>query len=198
MSGSEPLYFQPIEALQQVLLAEDAFGVSELTQGATPKLESTPEEKIPQNPPCSCLTPSCAVAGEGPQDAAIVFLLSSALVAGTPPDELLGRMIEGMGLRRTDVLIGQVVRLGATEGASPQAPALLNPKVVCALGAEAACAVLGRNETLDELRGTTWDMDNQRTQLIATYHPDDLLRNGELKRAAWNDLKTVLALLVDA
>lgn len=64
--------------------------------------------------------------------------------------------------------------------------ALLQPRVLLAMGRFAAQALLRSSEPLGRLRGRVhrW----QGLPLVVTYHPAFLLRNPDFKAAAWEDL----------
>lgn len=64
--------------------------------------------------------------------------------------------------------------------------ALIQPKVIVALGKTAANALLGNQSTLGSLRGTLYHYQN--IPLIATYHPAYLLRSPSEKAKTWQDL----------
>ncbi len=64
--------------------------------------------------------------------------------------------------------------------------ALIQPKVIVALGKTAANALLGNQSTLGSLRGTLHHYHN--IPLIATYHPAYLLRSPSEKAKVWQDL----------
>jgi DNA polymerase len=66
----------------------------------------------------------------------------------------------------------------------------LAPRVVLAMGPLSAQRLLGRQEPLGRLRGQACPLPalGPRTQVVATYHPAYLLRNGADKARAWADL----------
>lgn len=64
--------------------------------------------------------------------------------------------------------------------------ALIQPKIIVALGKTAATSLLGRDATLGSLRGTVHGYQN--IPLIITYHPAYLLRTPADKAKAWEDL----------
>ena len=121
--------------------------------------------------------------------------------------KLLTDIIEkGMGLRREDVYICNVIKCRPPENRLPEkdeiatcSPFLLRqlaaiaPKVIVCLGACAAQTLLGTNRGISHFRGEWFDYRGSR--LIATYHPAYLLRNPNAKPEVWNDLKKVMAVL---
>jgi DNA polymerase len=71
--------------------------------------------------------------------------------------------------------------------------ALLKPCAILALGRIATQMLLQTTEGIGKLRGhwTTY----QDIPFLPTYHPSALLRNEDLKRPAWEDLKVLKAKL---
>ena len=120
--------------------------------------------------------------------------------------QLLTKMIVAMGLRREDVYICNVLKDRPPGNRTPlpeevdacmpflvQQLAIIQPKVICVLGAVAAKALLGPHVAITKIRGQVWDY--QGTPLVPTFHPAYLLRNPPAKKFAWEDLKRVKKLL---
>jgi DNA polymerase len=121
--------------------------------------------------------------------------------------ELLTRMIEqGLGIRRADVYICNIVKCRPPENRTPLAdeastcrPFLdgqieaVKPKVIVALGKPAASLLLGRDVSITRVRGT-WQ-EYRGIPLMPTFHPAFLLRQytPENRRAVWEDLKAALS-----
>ncbi len=128
--------------------------------------------------------------------------------------QLLTNMItNGMGLRREDVYIANVVKCRPPGNRTPErdecdtcSPFLfrqietIQPKMVVALGAVAAKTLLGVNEPMARLRGQIYDFTTPKragsqpfdTKLVVTYHPAFLLRDPRQKVEAWKDLQIVM------
>jgi uracil-DNA glycosylase len=118
--------------------------------------------------------------------------------------QLLTDMIEkGMGLRRQDVYIANVVKCRPPGNRNPQKDeiaqcspflrrqvALVRPEVIVALGTFAAQTLLRSEATIGKLRGAWHEYEG--IPLRPTYHPAYLLRSPEQKKPAWEDLKAVL------
>lgn len=122
---------------------------------------------------------------------------------------LLTKMIQAMGLDRSEVYIANVVKCRPPGNRDPEPvevatclPFLeaqiqaVNPKVIVALGRVAASSLLGRQESLAKIRGEFhyW----KGIPVMPTYHPSYLLRQEPDRRPkaeAWDDLKKVMALL---
>ncbi len=120
--------------------------------------------------------------------------------------QLLTKMIEAMGLRRDEVYIANVLKCRPPGNRDPQPDevescepflfqqiAAVQPKVIIALGAHAARALLKTQDPISRMRGRVYDY--RGAQLIPTFHPSFLLRSPGYKREAWEDLKKALGLL---
>ena len=70
---------------------------------------------------------------------------------------------------------------------------LIKPKLIVALGRVAAKTLLNNDLALKEMRLIKHDYYG--TPLVATYHPAALLRNQNLKPAAWEDFKWIRNLI---
>ena len=155
-----------------------------------------------------------AVVSDGPPSAKLVFVGEAPGrdedLQGKPfvgaAGQLLTKMIEAMGLRRQDVYICNVLKDRPPNNRTPlpeevdaclpflqQQLAIIQPKVICVLGAVAAKALLGPHVAITKIRGSV--MDYQGIQLVPTFHPAYLLRNPPAKKFAWADLKKVKRLL---
>jgi len=64
---------------------------------------------------------------------------------------------------------------------------ILKPKMILCMGRISGQKLLKTDQSLRELRGHFHDYNG--IPLMITYHPSALLRNEELKRPAWEDLK---------
>lgn len=130
--------------------------------------------------------------------------------------QLLTQMIEGTAskegipLKRSDVYICNVVKCRPPDNRTPEPDemeicgqflarqlSVLRPKAICALGATAAKALLGRKEGVTKLRGNWFKWND--IPVMVTYHPSYLLRpyNQNAKREAWEDLKKALHYVYD-
>ena len=132
--------------------------------------------------------------------------------------QLLNNMIKAMGLGREDVYIANVVKCRPPGNRTPERDecdtcspflmrqiAVIQPKVIVALGAVAAKNLLAINAPMAELRGRFYDFmpagarsSNplwQGAKLAVTYHPAFLLRDPRQKGEAWKDLQMVMRYL---
>ena len=66
---------------------------------------------------------------------------------------------------------------------------IIQPKLILALGKVAGKSLIGREISLQEMRGKIFDYNG--IPLRITYHPGTLLRNQTLKKLAWDDFKWV-------
>jgi uracil-DNA glycosylase family 4 len=114
--------------------------------------------------------------------------------------KLLDNMLIAIKLKRgKNVYIGNIVKCRPPGNRTPEADeiatclpylqrqiALIQPKIIVALGKTAATSLLGRDTTLGSLRGQVHDFHG--TPLVITYHPAYLLRTPQDKAKAWEDL----------
>ena len=120
--------------------------------------------------------------------------------------QLLTKMIEGMGLKRDDVYIANVIKCRPPGNRNPEPDeiascepfllrqiATINPKVIVALGAFAAKTLTKTDAPISRLRERTFEYGG--ATLIPTFHPSFLLRSPGYKREAWEDLKKALTAL---
>ena len=70
---------------------------------------------------------------------------------------------------------------------------LIKPRLIVALGRVAAKTLLKKDLPLKDMRSIKHDYHG--TPLVATYHPAALLRNQNLKPAAWEDFKWIRRLI---
>ena len=116
--------------------------------------------------------------------------------------QLLTKIIEAIGLKREEVLIGNVNRCRppgnrapTTEEASMCKPYLLReiavvqPEVIVVLGNTAMKNLLDTREGITRLRGIF--QDYKGIKVMPTFHPAYLLRDPSKKRETWEDLKKV-------
>ena len=123
---------------------------------------------------------------------------------------LLDNMLAAVGLTRTrDVYIANVLKCRPPNNRTPEPGeadacrpylerqiALLQPKLVVALGRSAAALLLGTDATIASLRGRVHDY--RGVPLVVTYHPAYLLRTLPDKAKAWEDLLLARATVAHA
>ena len=120
--------------------------------------------------------------------------------------QLLTKIIEAIGIKREDVLIGNVNRC-RPPGNRPPTPeearickpfimreiAVVRPDVIVVLGNTAMKNLLDAKEGITKLRGQF--QDYQGIKVMPTFHPAYLLRDPSKKRETWEDMKMVRAYL---
>ena len=113
---------------------------------------------------------------------------------------LLDNMLAALGLdRRRGVYIANVLKCRPPNNRTPEPLeveacrpylarqiALLQPRLIVALGRSAASTLLGVDASIASLRGRVHRLDGRA--LVVTYHPAYLLRNLPDKAKAWEDL----------
>ncbi len=116
--------------------------------------------------------------------------------------QLLTKIIEAIGMKREDVLIGNVNRCRPPGNRAPMPdevaackPFLLReiaaarPEVIVVLGNTATKNLLDTREGITRLRGSFQEYKGIR--VMPTFHPAYLLRDPSKKRETWEDLKKV-------
>jgi len=114
--------------------------------------------------------------------------------------QLLTRILASVGFTREEVYITNILKCRPPDNRDPNEQEvrackpylkrqieLLEPVLICALGRVAGQNLLERNASLSVLRQHIHYYEDVRT--IVTYHPAALLRNPNLKRAAWEDIQ---------
>jgi uracil-DNA glycosylase len=110
---------------------------------------------------------------------------------------------KGMGLRREDVYIANVVKCRPPENRNPEPDEvascepflkkqidLVRPKIIIALGKFAVQTLLQTKAPITKLRGH-WH-SYHGIKLMPTFHPAYLLRNPGDKKLVWEDIKKVI------
>ncbi len=116
--------------------------------------------------------------------------------------QLLTKIIEAIGLKREEVLIGNVNRCRppanrppTPEEASMCKPFLLReiaavqPEVIVVLGNTAMKNLLDLKQGITRVRGQF--QDYQGVKVMPTFHPAYLLRDPTKKKETWEDIKKV-------
>jgi uracil-DNA glycosylase family 4 len=172
-----------------------------------------------------CETRKSVVFGEGNPSARLMFIGEgpgrTEDETGRPfvgrAGELLTRIIEsGMGLKRSDVYIANVVKCRPTvdqlgqrdRPPDPEETAacslfllrqieLISPEVIVTLGNPSTRFLLNTQQGITKLRGH-W-ADFRGIPVMPTYHPSYVLRNGgeksPLRRDVWEDIQKVMVKL---
>lgn len=131
-----------------------------------------------------------------------------------PAGQLLTKMIEAMGFRRSDVYTTNLLKCHPPQNRNPepeerdkcspflqQQIALLKPKLLITLGSFATNAVLHNSGDISEFRGKFFDYPGAGSthgfapKVLPVFHPTYLLRNPAMKKTAWEDLQLAIKFL---
>jgi DNA polymerase len=117
--------------------------------------------------------------------------------------QLLTKMIEAMGMKREDVIIGNVNRCRPPGNRQPTLEeaaicrpflfreiATIKPEVIVVMGNTALKNLLEAREGITRVRGKFQDF--RGIKVMPTFHPAYLLRDPSKKRETWEDLKMVM------
>lgn len=122
--------------------------------------------------------------------------------------KLLTSIITAMGLsRENDVYISNTVKCRPPQNRTPlphesktcidsillEELAIIQPKIVCTLGATATRALLGDETRISDTRGQF--IQTEYFEVLPTYHPAYLLRNPSAKKIVWDDMQKIMAKL---
>lgn len=154
------------------------------------------------------------VPGQGNPDAELVFIGEApggdedrtGLAFVGQAGQLLTQIIEGMGMTRDEVWIGNIVKWRPPGNRTPMPEeievcmpylreqlAVIEPEVIVCLGGTAVKGLLDVQTGITRLRGTWMAFDG--IDVMPTFHPAHLLRNDAAKRDVWHDMKAVLGRL---
>ncbi|MDR2575048.1 MAG: uracil-DNA glycosylase [Treponema sp.] len=127
---------------------------------------------------------------------------------------LLDKMLGAIGLsRESNCFIANISKYRQSEDRDPQPDEItacagflesqiksLKPRFILCLGEFPSRILLNSVESIEKLRGRlmNYNTAGMTIPLITTYHPNDLLRNGDLKRLCWADLKLLRASIAPA
>jgi DNA polymerase len=150
------------------------------------------------------------VMGEGRAEASVVFVVGAPAVATASGGslmqgrdmELLQKIIKAMELDEDDVYITAVVKCVSPSGRRPQKAdikrclphlnkelELISPKVIIALGSEAAEMIVPRDGD------SKYKADYRGIKVVPVAHPSEMNRRPELKAGAWKELQGVMEFL---
>jgi len=117
--------------------------------------------------------------------------------------QLLTKIIEAMGLKRSDVYIANILKCRPPNNRPPQPDEIeecedilkkqiniIKPKIICTLGKFASQTLLRTEITISVLRGHFKEYNGIR--LMPTFHPAYLLRNPNDKKLVWADMKKIM------
>jgi DNA polymerase len=114
--------------------------------------------------------------------------------------KLLNQILEAISLKREDVFICNILKCRPPNNRDPLAAevelcepylhkqlAILQPRIILALGRIAAQTLLRTKDSLTKMRADVHEY--QGIPLMVTYHPAALLRNPNWKRPTWEDVQ---------
>ena len=117
--------------------------------------------------------------------------------------KLMNQAFKGVGIKREDVYICNVVKCRPPMNRNPEADEikecldylrtqvmLVKPQIVVLLGSIALKAILGEEYSITKARGK-W-VSQKNIEYMPTFHPAALLRDESKKINFWNDLKEVV------
>ncbi|MFP4114420.1 MAG: uracil-DNA glycosylase [Spirochaetales bacterium] len=121
--------------------------------------------------------------------------------------QFLDKWLEAIDLdRNTNVYIGNIVKCRPPGNRDPRPNEsetclpylreqidLIRPRAILTVGRVSTGILVGTNAGIGSLRGRTFYYNG--IPLIPTYHPSGVLRNPDLKRPVWEDLKRLRALI---
>lgn len=119
-----------------------------------------------------------------------------------PAGQLLTKAIQGIGLTREEVYIGNIVKCRPPNNRNPQRKEIeacipflrwqvkiIQPKIIVCLGAIAATNIIDPNLKITKQRGQWYYKKN--IWIIPTYHPSAVLRDVLKKKPFWEDFKAI-------
>lgn len=119
--------------------------------------------------------------------------------------QLLNAMLKAVGLQREQVYIANILKCRPPNNRDPRPEevvccepylarqiALIQPRIVLAVGRIAAQNLLKTDTPIGQLRGKVHTLGDSGIPVIATYHPAYLLRSPLEKRKAWDDLQLAM------
>lgn len=122
--------------------------------------------------------------------------------------QLLNQMLKAIGLARQEVYIANILKCRPPNNRDPKPEeaatctayldrqiALIEPRVILALGRISAQWLLQSEMSIGRLRGQVLEYGAQGTPLVVTYHPAYLLRSPLAKSKSWQDLCLVKSLI---
>lgn len=187
----------------------------------TRRLETLDNEQVKSCKKCQlCETRTQTVFGQGSSSARLVFVGEApgfeedrqGLTFVGKAGKLLSKMIQAMGLSRDEVFICNVLKCRPPNNRTPaldeiaacspylfEQLQIIDPEVICTLGAPASQTLLATKESIGRLRGRFHDfypsgsqLDGPAVPLMPTYHPAYLLRSPGEKKKAWADLQLIM------
>ncbi|VFN00984.1 MAG: DNA polymerase [Candidatus Kentron sp. G] len=114
---------------------------------------------------------------------------------------LLNAMLEAIGLSREEVYIANILKCRPPRNRDPEPAevlacesfllrqiALINPRIILAVGRIAAQNLLARTTPIGQMRTRRFTFRDTGIPVVVTYHPAYFLRSPLQKRRGWEDL----------
>ena len=114
--------------------------------------------------------------------------------------QLLTKILASVGFKREEIYIANILKSRPPNNRDPlpeevaahfplliRQIELIQPKIILCAGRVAGNTLLGKSETMGNLRSTTHEF--MGIPVMVTYHPAALLRNEDWKRPTWEDVK---------
>lgn len=209
-----------IDSIRSYIELDKASGIDELfmrersTQYVvhdTNNLESLKQDVLNCRRCDLCKTRRNVVFGSGNPNAELMFIGEAPGededIQGLPfvgrAGQLLTKIIEAMGLKRSDVYIANILKCRPPNNRTPlpaeilecednvkRQAELIKPKVICTLGKFASQTLLRTEIPISALRGKFQSFNG--IKVMPTFHPAYLLRNPNDKRLVWGDMKKIM------
>lgn len=122
--------------------------------------------------------------------------------------QLLNSMLAAIGFKREQVYIANILKCRPPNNRDPEPAevascsdylahqiALIQPRVILAVGRIAAQNLLATETPIGRMRGQIYQYPGTDIPVVVTYHPAYLLRSPGEKRKAWQDLQVAAGLL---
>lgn len=119
--------------------------------------------------------------------------------------KLLNAMLAAIGLERERVYIANILKCRPPNNRDPrpaevaecesylrQQIAMIQPKIILALGRIAAQNLLRIEVPIGRMRGQRYEYADTKIPVVVTYHPAYLLRSPREKRKSWQDLQLAM------
>ncbi len=117
--------------------------------------------------------------------------------------QLMNKAFEGIGLKRDDVYIANIVKCRPPQNRNPEKDEveacinylrnqvmIVKPKIIVLLGSVALKNILGEEYSITKTRGN-W-IERKGIWYMPTFHPAALLRDESKKIDFWKDLKRIM------
>ena len=119
--------------------------------------------------------------------------------------KLLNAMLLAIGLQREQIFIANILKCRPPNNRDPKPEevlacepylkrqiAMIQPKIIMAVGRIAAQNLLKRDTPIGKMRGQVYEYADTKIPVVVTYHPAYLLRSPREKRKSWQDLQLAL------